>query len=894
MKTTGTARVPGASPPSRRVPCDVPLTIEAGRASASPQPVAAGVPFPSGVLRDPSTLALIGPGGRRLPFQGQTLARWPDGSVKWLLVDSVLGATDAGTSRLSLTSDPAAGAGPGPRAGRLSVRDDGGAVVVETGAATFRVGPGGRALFRASIGGCEAFDPGATGPVLTDGRGRRRRWEAGAVTLEAAGPVRATVRVVGRFEGSSGLRFSARLAFFAGTGLVRVRTTLHNPGRARHAGGLWDLGDAGSRHFRDLSLAFALDSPGEGGCRVDWSAEAGRPTRTAPGGVLEIYQDSSGGPNWDGRNHVDRHGRVACGFRGYREREVGRERSGLRASPTVTVAGPAGRVTAAVPEFWEQFPKAVEADGPRLTVRLFPGQCSRPFELQGGERKTDTFWLDLGGGGEGPPAPPLDWAHGPARVLATPGWSAGAGVVRHAPPAPDGPGGRLEEILAGALDGEAGLAARREAIDEYGWRNYGELYADHEAAHHAGPGPVVSHYNNQYDPIYGMSLQLLRTGDPRWLGLLDPLARHVMDIDIYHTGRDRPAYSGGLFWHTDHYRDAATATHRCYSRANRGAAGRRYGGGPCAEHNYTTGLLHYHYLTGDPDARDAVTGLADWVVRMDDGGLTLLGIVDDGPTGMASRTLEPGYHGPGRGCGNSVNALVDAWLLTGRRAYLEKAESLIRRAVHPADDVAAAGLRDVERRWSYTVFLSVLARYLGVKAEGGEVDAAYAYARESLLTYAGWMLGHEVPYFDRPEQLEYPTETWAAQEFRKANVLRLAAEHAEEPLRSRLLRRGGELADRAWDDLRRFESRGVARALAIVLTEGPRDAHFRARPAAIAPRPAAASNPGAPGPFVPQKARVLALVRTPRGCIGAMARLADARRWWRLFDRRRARPPGAP
>ena len=28
--------------------------------------------------------------------------------------------------------------------------------------------------------------------------------------------------------------------------------------------------------------------------------------------------------------------------------------------------------------------------------------------------------------------------------------------------------------------------------------------------------------------------------------------------------------------------------------------------------------------------------------------------------------------GPGRGCGNSVNALLDAWLLTGRRHYLDR------------------------------------------------------------------------------------------------------------------------------------------------------------------------------------------------------------------------------
>ena len=51
------------------------------------------------------------------------------------------------------------------------------------------------------------------------------------------------------------------------------------------------------------------------------------------------------------------------------------------------------------------------------------------------------------------------------------------------------------------------------------------------------------------------------------------------------------------------------------------------------------------------------------------------------------------------------------------------------------------------------------------------------------------MVEHERPYLDHPEQLEYPTETWAAQELRKANVLRWAARYADEPLR-RAVRRG--------------------------------------------------------------------------------------------------------
>ena len=267
--------------------------------------------------------------------------------------------------------------------------------------------------------------------------------------------------------------------------------------------------------------------------------------------------------------------------------------------------------------------------------------------------------------------------------MAAPEWNAETKAIPFLLPTPADPDDRCESFLSGVVTGPRTFSVRREEIDEYGWRSYGDVYADHEAAYYKGDPPVVSHYNNQYDVLYGLLIQYLRSGDICWFDLAEPLARHIIDIDIYHTREDRAAYNGGMFWHTDHYRDAVTSTHRTYSRTNCGAVKRVYGGGPSNEHNYTSGLLLYHYITGSLEARDAVLGLAGWVVAMDDGATTLLGLMDAGPTGLASHTTQGDYHGPGRGCGNSINALLDAWLLTRSRDDLDKAESLIRRAVHP-------------------------------------------------------------------------------------------------------------------------------------------------------------------------------------------------------------------
>ena len=180
-----------------------------------------------------------------------------------------------------------------------------------------------------------------------------------------------------------------------------------------------------------------------------------------------------------------------------------------------------------------------------------------------------------------------------------------------------------------------------------------------------------------------------------------------------------------------------------------------------------------------------------------------------------------------------------------------------------------------------------MCRYLDLKAEAGELDFLYAYARASLLRYAEWMEQHERPYFDQPDKLEFPTETWAAQELRKANVLRLAARHADEPLRERLLRRGEEFAERAWSDLLRFESRTTVRPLAILMREGPVDLCLRHHAPPLAPRPQQDYSFDQPELFVPQRQRVKAQMKSLGGLLRLGLRLLSLRRWKRYLTRYR-------
>src|SRR6185295_10147664 len=200
---------------------------------------------------------------------------------------------------------------------------------------------------------------------------------------------------------------------------------------------------------------------------------------------------------------------------------------------------------------------------------------------------------------------PAGWLRTPCTATLDPAWYAAAGAVAYLSPASACDDVKYRELIQAAIDGPDSFARKREFIDEYGWRHFGDLYADHESAGHQGTEPLVSHYNNQYDAVGGFAVQFMRSGDSRWRELMEDLARHVADIDTYHTDRDKAAYNHALFWHTAHYVNAGTSTHRSYPRDPKVG-----GGGPANEHNYSTGLLLHYLMTGDPLSRETVVGYA--------------------------------------------------------------------------------------------------------------------------------------------------------------------------------------------------------------------------------------------------------------------------------------------
>jgi hypothetical protein len=702
------------------------------------QPIRFGIPFAPGAYPTDNNVSLW-QDDQPLLHQFQVSSYWPDGSVRWLLAD----ALPVSTEPLQLKNI-------------ASVSHNSSQWLLNVSANSVLL----------------------TSPALTEKSLRLslklQHTEILFATFATpeqirSGPLLTEYCIEGQFPGLQ-IKVELYLVCYA-NGLLQIKTILHNPQRAKHTGGQWDLGDEGSVLFQGLELDFEWES---GDDNLLINDESTLLQLSAPWSLAQI---GSGGENWQSDNHTNAMRTPSVLQCGYRLEHSSLVKVGRRANPELRRINDIGCLDLTPCEFWQNFPSSLSTDGTTLRLGLFaPGQS---YELQGGERKTQTCWLSLNGKPQGP----LSWPNRPARVRISTDYYQQSYAM---PWLNDSQQQDYDELLQPSLDGQRGFVAKREIIDEFGWRNFGDIFADHESLYlPSGSQPYISHYNNQYDPIYGFCRQYLRTGDGRWFQLMDELARHVSDIDIYHTEQDRAEYNHGLFWHTDHYLPAHTCTHRTYSKHNTTSSiPGQTGGGPANEHCYSSGLLYHFWLTGNLQSKQAVLELADWMINLHEGApglLSRLWSIKQREVPKIKALLKGGnassYRYPfTRGTGNYLNTLLDAYELTAASRYLELAEQVLLDCIHPNDDIAARELDNIEVAWSYLVLLGVLPRYLRLKTIIRQQDKVFDLIAAAFYQYSRWLAEHEQPFLAKPELLEFPNDTWTAQDIRKVMLLRQAAQ----------------------------------------------------------------------------------------------------------------------
>lgn len=764
-------------------PLNVPIRLQhsLGRKSSSNiighEPIELGIPLPKSRLYSAKGLYLAVNDNKAIPVNSKTLASWKDNSIQWLLLEFQL-PEDFDIENNSITLKESDTPSAQRTETRFEIKNSENQISVEEENHSFSIPKKQLQVIQYQNQNTKTELNGSID--LRNGDNDKTTALVESTELCASGPCKVDITQKGRFAGSEGelcLRFTSCVSVYPNSALIKWTFTLHNPSAARHENGLWDLGDPNSVYFKQLTASFPLGKI----LSIDYSLESEQERERTSSSDFSVFQHSSGGKNWDSANHLNSNSEIPFKMRGYESKIDGETGSGLRASPIIHAKSEEFNLHVAIEDFWQNFPKAIRCSEDTLFLDLFPPTGDTLHELQGGESKTHTVYLSFSGESRASSKLPLSWLRN--KLIATVDsqhYEQSFATRGQFSCAENAETQTTWGIIQDSLTGPDNFFEKREEIDEFGWRNYGDVFADHESLYQSDGSKLISHYNNQYDLVLGFAKQFMRTGDTRWFNLMNDLAQHVYDIDIYKTNEDRAEYNGGLFWHTDHYLDAGTSSHRTYSNLQLGKTDNTdHGGGPGGQHCYTTGLLVHHFLTGSVRSKEAVMSLSSWIENNYEG----TGSIVETLLAFKNRFI-PGYKNAfskgheyplDRGIGNYIIALLDRFALTQEPDLLTKVANIITKTVHPKDSLDQRDLKNVEETWFYTVFFQAIARFLHTKETLEQFDQAFYYARDCLLHYVSWMKDHEQPYLSAPEKLEYPNDTWAAQDIRKACLFAAAS-----------------------------------------------------------------------------------------------------------------------
>mgnify|MGYP000911722755 FL=1 len=204
-----------------RLPAPLPLDVIGLAGEAIP--LRGGVPFPEGAIARPQTLRLRDQQNQELPLQTRALSYWPDGSVRWLLLDTILDLPTVGKTRLFLADGDTPRRDPAP----LAVQDDHSIRLATAGLEMV--------LPRRGMPRFAGLPPPLDGTweLVDETDGTVYRASEGTATsrIVETGPVRATVMVSGTLaaDGKSPLPYDMEVSLTRGMPALVVRPILWPP-----------------------------------------------------------------------------------------------------------------------------------------------------------------------------------------------------------------------------------------------------------------------------------------------------------------------------------------------------------------------------------------------------------------------------------------------------------------------------------------------------------------------------------------------------------------------------------------------------------------------------------------------------------------------------------------
>lgn len=543
----------------------VPLTVRNQHDFAlTGWPTTAGVPFPRGVLGSADNVRILRDGGE-VPAQIKPTGTWPDGSVKWVLVTLLADVPASGEAvyELEFGRDVRRAAAGGPLA-----TQDGGSVIVDTGAVRFAIDSRGQVSDLRTPEGC-GFD-GACSTSMSTSEGGVFSTNTGdapaQVVIEENGPLRTvifTARDMLAEDGGDSFRVEQRIEAWRGSPLVVIHHTFIN-----------DVGQEWTEVER-MSLTVPASA--------QWRAlvENGEPV-----GVSVKLQQRFDGEYTAGDAVVK--GRL-----------------------TGTVLPDADAACAvSLRDMWQQYPKALSATDDALQIDLCPDfdpglYDAFPFEKEGhhlyyyllngryklrqGMAKTHELLLC--------PAPAetrealCQAFQRPPLLTAPPDWYCSSRAFYDVAP-------RNEELFQAyeqAVDKNiAEYIKGMERQHDFGMMNYGDWYGERGA----------NWGNEEYDTQHAFLLEYIRSGNPDAFFLGHSHELHNRDIDTVQWASDPKAVGGVCIHQMGHVGGY-------YTESVPGTLGIPRAG-YTVSHAWSEGHFDHYFLTGDPRSRETGVAVTDF------------------------------------------------------------------------------------------------------------------------------------------------------------------------------------------------------------------------------------------------------------------------------------------
>lgn len=576
-------------------------------ADLTPYLVSRGVPFPPGAVKNASQVSVKDANGKPIPSAAKVLHKRPDGSVEWMLIDTLVNLP--GQVSTSIFVEPKSAPAPKIK-NAVSLKRKGAVATLSNGLAEVTLSESGGSLIQRLViqGKTIVGDGDVVDLQCVDGSGKIFRASLSGkykLVVQHENPLVTTLRLEGKHkarDGTTYIDFALRFTLSAGSPDLKLEHTFYCREKApqRHLVRAMKLVmptrmDAASTKLirqtnhghnwipRDLEIAENIEVVASSSGDIDNYASSNKgaaATHPCAGGAVFLRNFESLHEDWSEYPFYMRPGQ-GSGFR------ADLQITSMRAvHPIVGWKEKGFTLVTTFEHFRQLHPKSIHIDENVITYSIWP-EWSIPLVLLQGVSKSHILFIT----GE-PRELDVDqvdmkkfrWEYGyvePVDISFDPAWPAYCKVLD------------CDNSLRFQPEKYPLLENMIEPVPAAG--NPGRHTYDRQPAtgmFHFGDNvnaEATSCTNNEDDVNVFFPLQhFLRTGQTYAWDYGKEAARHYMEVDFCEWSTD-PRQKGGLIPHT----------------------GQHFIGNVYSSHQWSGGILAYYFLTGDERAKNVVINVAE-------------------------------------------------------------------------------------------------------------------------------------------------------------------------------------------------------------------------------------------------------------------------------------------